>query len=91
MGDAKIVGDVIKNWKILGQGWQTLVFACNVAHSKALRDAFLEAGIKAAHIDGYETDKKARAQKIKDFKAVEIQVLCNVAVLTKGFDAPEVS
>ena len=89
MGEAKIVGDVVKNWKRLGENRQTLVFGCNVAHSKLLRDAFRSAGVNADHVDGYETDKRVRAQKISDFKAGKIQVLCNVAVLTKGFDAPE--
>ncbi len=91
MGEAKIVGDVVNNWIKLGERRQTLVFACTVAHSKLLRDAFKARGIAAEHIDGYDTDKRARAQKVADFKAGKIQVLCNVAVLTKGFDAPATS
>jgi superfamily II DNA or RNA helicase len=91
MGAAKIVGDVVSAWKKLGEDRQTLVFACNVAHSKLLRDAFKAEGIAADHIDGYETDKALRAQKVADFKAGKIKVLCNVAVLTKGFDAPQTS
>ena len=91
MGTAKICGDVVKHWKQLGENRQTLVFACNVAHSKMLKDAFLSAGISAEHIDGYETDKNARRKKIEMFKSGKIKVLCNVAVLTKGFDAPETS
>ena len=89
MGAAKIVGDVVESWKKLGENRQTLVFGCNVAHSKLLRDAFKSAGVKADHVDGYETDMDVRKQKIADFKSGKIQVLCNVAVLTKGFDAPE--
>ncbi len=91
MGAAKIVGDVVNCWKKLGENRQTLVFACNVAHSKLLRDAFKAEGIAADHIDGYETDMDARKQKVEDFKSGKIQVLCNVAVLTKGFDAPSTS
>jgi superfamily II DNA or RNA helicase len=91
MGDAKIVGDVIGNWLKLAEGRQTIVFATNVAHSKLLVHEFQRCGINAAHIDGYERDPIARKQIIDDFRAGKITVLCNVAVLTKGFDAPETS
>ncbi|MFP3339595.1 helicase-related protein, partial [Micrococcus sp. SIMBA_131] len=39
--------------------------------------------------DGYDTDKEGRTETINAFRRGEIKVLCNVAVLTKGFDAPE--
>lgn len=86
MGDAKIVGDIVTNWKLLGQNRQTLVFACNVAHSKAIRDAFRRAGITAEHIDGYDKDIEKRTKIINDFKAGKIRVLVNVMILVKGFD-----
>lgn len=89
MGDASIVGDVIDHWFKLGEDRQTLVFAANVAHSRLLCDRFLAAGVKAAHVDGYDTDKVGRTAKINAFRSGEIKVLCNVGVLTKGFDAPE--
>ncbi len=89
MGDAKIVGDVVTSWFSLAEGRQTLVFAATVAHSRELCDAFRRAGVEAAHIDGYEHDPVRRREVIEDFRAGRIRVLCNVAVLTKGFDAPE--
>lgn len=89
MGDATLVGDVVDQWLKLAEGRQTIVFGTNVAHSRALCDAFLRRGIKAAHVDGYERDPQVRAETINAFRRGDIQVLCNVAVLTKGFDAPE--
>jgi len=91
MGDAKIVGDVIGNWLKLAENRQTIVFASNVAHSKLLAHEFNKCGIVAAHIDGYERDPIARKKIIDDYRAGRVKVLCNVAVLTKGFDAPETS
>lgn len=91
MGDAAIVGDVVSNWFKLAQGRQTIVFAANVAHSRLLCDAFQRAGVAAEHIDGYEKDKAERTNVINRFRSGETTVLCNVAVLTKGFDAPETS
>lgn len=91
MGEATLLGDVVDQWLKLAEGRQTLVFGTNVAHSRALCDAFLLRGIKAAHIDGYERDPEARTGVVNAFRRGEIQVLCNVGVLTKGFDAPETS
>jgi len=90
MGDAKLVGDVVDNWCRLAEGRQTIVFGCNVAHSRELARQFKLAGVRAAHVDGY-TDIAERTQIIGAFRAGAIRVLCNVAVLTKGFDAPETS
>ncbi|EOZ3002122.1 DEAD/DEAH box helicase family protein [Pseudomonas aeruginosa] len=90
MGSAKIMGDVVTNWLIHAKDRQTVVFACNVAHSRELARQFNTAGILAAHVDGY-MDEQERAKIIKNFRHGSIRVLCNVAVLTKGFDAPETS
>lgn len=88
MGDAKLVGNVVDTWLRLGEGRQTIVFGCNVAHSRELARQFTSKGVRAAHVDGY-TDIEEREDIIKAFRAGKINVLCNVAVLTKGFDAPE--
>ncbi|MBA5014461.1 DEAD/DEAH box helicase [Pseudomonas aeruginosa] len=90
MGSAKIMGDVVTNWIMHAKDRQTVVFACNVAHSRELARQFNTAGILAAHVDGY-MDEQERAKIIKNFRHGSIRVLCNVAVLTKGFDAPETS
>lgn len=91
MGDAQIVGDIVTNWLKLAKGRQTIVFCANVAHSKMVCEYFNRAGVVADHIDGYESDKEARTERINAFRRGETTVLCNVAVLTKGFDAPETS
>lgn len=87
MGGADILGDVVSHWKQLGENRQTLVFACNVHHSKQLAEAFLNAGIKAAHIDGYMSADESEAI-IQLYKAGKIKVLVSVAMLVKGFDDP---
>lgn len=54
--------------------------------------AFLlrQRGIEAAFISGNTRDV-TRRKIIGDFKAGQIQVLCNCEVLTTGFDAPKVT
>ncbi len=67
------------------KGW--LVFAAGVAHARALRDAFCEAGIGVCMVTGQTSDYE-RTSIINRFKKGEIQALVNVGVLTTGFDAP---
>ncbi|WP_137887722.1 DEAD/DEAH box helicase [Pseudomonas sp. 2FE] len=90
MGDAQIIGDIVSHWKELGENRKTLVFACNVAHSKRIAEEFFNAGIMAAHIDGYmpqhETDEILRL-----YAQGKIKVLVSVAMLIKGFDDPSTS
>lgn len=87
MGGADILGDVVSHWKQLGENRQTLVFACNVHHSKQLAEAFFNAGVMAAHIDGYMTPEESN-EIIRLYKAGKIKVLVSVAMLAKGFDDP---
>jgi superfamily II DNA or RNA helicase len=46
-------------------------------------------GVAAAHLDG-ATNKARRRALIADFRAGRVQVLCNYALLSTGFDAPKV-
>lgn len=91
MGEAQLVGDVVDHWKKHASDRQTIVFAANVAHSRHLRDAFLARGVAADHLDGYERDPEVRQKTIRDFRSGKIKVLTNCAILSKGFDAPDVS
>lgn len=87
---ADLVGDIVKHWKNLAGNRQTVVFAVNIAHSKAIRDSFLAAGIKADHVDG-TTPADERAKILSDLASGAIQVVSNVGVLTEGWDCPPVS
>ena len=50
--------------------------------------AFCQAGIKAVHIDG-NTPKDQRTTIISDFRKGNIQILCNVDLISEGFDVPD--
>lgn len=85
-----LVGDVVKEWKEKGEGRPTAVFACNVEHSLHLRDAFIDAGVEAAHIDA----ETCQAEREDVFSALEsgcTKVVCNVGVVTTGVDLPFLS
>jgi DNA repair protein RadD len=66
-----------------------LVFAVTIAHAEHVRDALLRRGVVAQMVSS-ETPKAERARLIGDFRAGRIRCLVNVAVLTTGFDVPEV-
>lgn len=66
-----------------------LVFAVTVEHAQHVADALRHRGVSAEIVSG-ETPKTERDRLIADFKAGRIRCLINVAVLTTGFDVPEV-
>jgi DNA repair protein RadD len=82
-----LVGDVVQHWKRLANGKPTVCFACNIAHSQHLADAFNAAGIAAAHID-YHHDDEERAEILAAFNNGTTTVLCNASLLAEGWDAP---
>lgn len=69
------------------KGGRIVFFACNVAHSKFITAVLLYFGISSAHLDG-KTDRAMRRKIIEDFRSNRLQVLCNVGILSTGFDAP---
>lgn len=90
MGDAKIVGDVVSHWFELGEGRQTLVFACDVAHAQQLANEFLNHGVKAACVHGYMSPEESHAV-VDLYHRQKLTVLVSVAMMIKGFDDPATS
>lgn len=88
--NAKLRGDVVENWVRHAENRKTIVFATGVKHSLALKEDFEAAGIPAMHIDG-RTLNRERMELIEDFRSSDkYKVLCNCAIVTEGFDVPEV-
>lgn len=83
-----LAGDVVKNWQRLARGKRTVVFAVDVAHSIALRDAFAAEGIRASHLDG-KSSIDEREAVLADLRERRIDVLTNCMILTEGWDFPE--
>jgi len=88
MTKTELIGDIVKTWQERGEDRPTLCFAVNIAHSKAIRDDFLAAGVKAEHLDAY-TDASERREIIAGFKAGDIRLLTSVNVLGIGFNVPD--
>ena len=90
MNRVELHADVVATWRRLGENRQTLVFCVDVAHAKAVSNQFAAAGIRSEHVDGYQ-ESGDRQGAIRRFREGEITVLCSVACLSVGFDAPNAS
>lgn len=66
-----------------------LVFAVTVAHAEHIAAELQTAHGIACAVVSADTPKAERAQRIGDFRAGKLRALVNVAVLTTGFDVPE--
>lgn len=83
-----IFGDVIGHYKKLAMNKQAILYAPNVAKSKDIAEAFNKAGTCAAHIDA-KTPPDERSEIIKQFRDGKIKILCNVELISEGFDVPD--
>lgn len=86
-----VFADIVPTWLKHANGKQTVLFAVNIEQSKRYKNAFNDnsifrsKGYKAVHLD-WETDKEQRKTIINKFKKGEIKVLCNVSIISEGFD-----
>lgn len=87
---ATIYGDVVGYYQKLAAGHKAVCYCASVSHSKEMAERFQTAGIPADHIDG-ETDKYTRKRIIDQFRSGTIQILCNVDLISEGFDVPDCS
>jgi superfamily II DNA or RNA helicase len=83
----KIVGGIVEQWKLHAGGVRTILFAAGVAHSKLCVEAFRKAGVAAEHLDG-ETPAGERDAILARLASGVTRVLCNVNVLSEGWDCP---
>lgn len=84
----RIFGDVIGHYRQLADGKQTICYCPSIKMSTVMAENFIENGITAAHIDG-ETPKNERDAIIEKFRKGEIKILCNVDLISEGFDVPD--
>ena len=83
-----VFGNTVKYYRQLANGKKAVCYCASIRHSKATAKAFCDEGITAAHIDG-DTPEKERAKIISDFRKGNISVLCNVDLISEGFDVPD--
>lgn len=85
-----IHGDIVKSWLKFAKGRKTIVYCHSTSFSKEVAQAFRDAGINAVHADA-KTPQTKRDKIMKAFKNSKIKVLCNVDLISEGFDVPDCS
>lgn len=90
MLESKVYGDVIGYYHKFADGMQAVCYCTTVKHSQAMAAQFRAAGIDAAHIDG-QMKKTEREKIVEDFRRGAIDILCNVDLISEGFDVPDCS
>lgn len=90
INQANITTEIIKHWKEKAGDRRTIVFCSTVKHAADVAAAFQSEGISAAYVAG-DTPAGQRRAILADLDKGRIQVVCNVAVLTEGFDSQPVS
>jgi superfamily II DNA or RNA helicase len=81
---------VARSIQELARDRRTIAFCVTVNHARNLARSLNVLGVPAGIVHGaMPADERARA--LAEFRAGTLQVMCNVAVLTEGFDDPGVS
>jgi superfamily II DNA or RNA helicase len=83
----KHVENCVNGYEKHCMGTKTLVFNCNVEHSKLVAQSFILHGYDARHLDA-TASPATREETLNWFKVTENAILCNVGILTTGFDEP---
>lgn len=87
MGDADLIGDVVRHYRELADGKQGIIFGVDRKHSASIARAFQAAGIAAEHVDGSMKDFQ-RDRYVNGFREGALKILCNVDLFGEGFDVP---
>ena len=69
-------------------GKRALFFGLNVKHSEMVAAELRSYGVKAAHVDA-QTPKYARNRLFEEFRDGRLDVVCNVDLVSEGFDMPD--
>lgn len=85
MDRSEIIGDQIEQYHKLAPGAKAVCYCASIAQSQHTAEMFRQAGINALHIDG-DTPRIVREAATEDFKAGKIRVICNVDLISEGYD-----
>lgn len=83
-------GDLIRDWKRYGKGRPTVGFFRRIDESIEARDLLRSEGVRAEHVDGNTSDDD-RKRLFRQLGDGSIDYLCNVGVVERGTNIPEVS
>lgn len=85
-----IFGDVAQEYIKKANGHKAILYAHSIEASQAFAKEFQTLGINAVHADA-KTPKAERDKIMQDFREGKIQIICNVDLISEGFDVPDCS
>lgn len=85
----KMVSNLIKAYNDYSFDQKSLIFNVNINHNNCVYNALNHLGLNVYRIDG-ETPLNERKDILNRFKNESDAIICNVGVLTTGFDEPSV-
>jgi DNA repair protein RadD len=85
MDNDGLIGDVVKQWKRLGEDRPTFCFCVNRAHGKHVNACFVGAGVASEYMDA-NTPAFEREEIFKRYRAGVTKIICSIGVLVAGVD-----
>lgn len=90
MNERAIYGDVIESYRRIAPGERSICYCVSVKHAQETAQAFNDAGIRAEYLSS-GTPARERRRIMESFRAGNMQVLCNVGIISEGVSIDEVS
>lgn len=87
--EQKLYVGVVENYKRLTPGKKGIVFSSNISNSIEVCNEFVQNGYDAKHLDSTFSAKE-RESILEWFDNSKDGILCNVGILTRGFDQPDI-
>lgn len=87
--EAMKLAPIVESYREHCMGMCGMCFAVHVEHSKLIMQQYLNAGIRAAHVDA-NTASEQRSAIFNDLKLRKLNVVVNVGIATEGVDIPNI-
>jgi superfamily II DNA or RNA helicase len=87
MSKPTMIRDIVNVYHEHAKGLRTIVYCVNIEHAEIMAQSFKDAGYRADCVHSKKTDS---IKAFNSFKSGDIDILCNVGVLTTGIDLPDV-
>ena len=84
-----VTGDAVEHYREICDGVPMLVFCVSVEHAKHVATQYIEAGYRAAAVDGSLTDEE-RNDRIMGLASGKYQVITSCDLIGEGLDVPVV-
>ena len=84
-----IRAELVKAYKQYALGKKGIIYTINCAHNEHVCNEFKKIGLRIVAIDG-KTPNEKRKQYVSDFRAGNIDIICNVNIFSEGFDCPDI-